>query len=58
MRQPRILRGNTFQPNLLAPVNSEADYAGSHPSITVSGNSVPQSGQLPKWVGPCWRRSL
>jgi hypothetical protein len=34
-----ILRGNTFQPNVLTPVNSEADYAGSHPSITVSGNS-------------------
>jgi len=34
-----ILRGNTFQPNVLTPVNSEADYAGSHPCITVTGNS-------------------
>jgi hypothetical protein len=37
-----ILRGNTFQPNILTPVNSEADYAGSHPSITLSGNSSAQ----------------
>ncbi len=34
-----ILRGNTFQPNILTPVNAEADYAGSHPSIVLSGNS-------------------
>jgi hypothetical protein len=39
---PMILRGNTFQPNMLTPVNSEADYAGSHPSITLSGNSSAQ----------------
>jgi hypothetical protein len=38
-KAPLILRGNTFQPNVLTPVNSEADYAGSHPSITISGNS-------------------
>jgi hypothetical protein len=36
---PVILQGNTIQPNTLTPVNSEADYAGSHPSITVSGSS-------------------
>ncbi|HEX6767332.1 MAG TPA: hypothetical protein VF103_17660, partial [Polyangiaceae bacterium] len=34
-----VLRGNTFQPNLLTPVNDEADYAGSHPCITLGGNS-------------------
>jgi hypothetical protein len=41
-KAPVILRGNTFQPNILTPVNSEADYAGSHPSITVSGGSSAQ----------------
>jgi hypothetical protein len=35
-----ILRGNTFQPNILTPVNDEADYAGSHPCITLTGNST------------------
>src|SRR5262249_17416080 len=34
------IRGNTFQPNMLTPVNSEADYAGSHPSIVFAGNST------------------
>ena len=41
--QASIVRhGNTFQPNLLTPVNDEADYAGSHPCITLSGNSSAQ----------------
>jgi hypothetical protein len=36
---PVILQGNTIQPNTLTPVNDQADYLGSHPSITVAGNS-------------------
>ncbi|HEY0480096.1 MAG TPA: hypothetical protein VGD37_21395 [Kofleriaceae bacterium] len=34
------IRGNTFQPNTLTPVNDEADYAGSHPSLVLSGSST------------------
>jgi len=37
---PVILQGNTMQPNTLTPVNDEADYAGSHPSITIGGSST------------------
>ena len=37
---PVILQGNTIQPNTLTPVNDEADYAGSHPSITIGGSST------------------
>jgi hypothetical protein len=33
------ITGNTFQPNILTPVNDEADYAGSHPSLTIAGSS-------------------
>ena len=36
---PIIFRGNTLQPNTLTPVNAEANYAGSHPSLTFSGAS-------------------
>ena len=36
---PVTISGNTFQPNVLTPVNDEADYAGSHPSLTVAGDS-------------------
>src|SRR5262249_40993949 len=36
---PVTIVGNTMQPNTLTPVNSEADYAGPHPSITLSGGS-------------------
>jgi hypothetical protein len=39
---PITLRNNTFAPNILTPVNQEADYAGSHPSIVLSGNSAAQ----------------
>ncbi|HEY2404427.1 MAG TPA: hypothetical protein VGI10_00385 [Polyangiaceae bacterium] len=38
-QSPIVLRGDTFQPNILTPVSSEADYAGSHPSLTIGGNS-------------------
>jgi hypothetical protein len=34
-----VLRGNTLRPNTLTPVNDEADYAGSHPIMTLSGGS-------------------
>ena len=37
---PIIFRGNTLQPNTLTPVNAEANYAGSHPSLTFSGGST------------------
>ena len=37
---PVTISGNTFQPNILTPVNDEADYAGSHPSLTIAGNST------------------
>jgi len=37
---PVIFRGNTLQPNTLTPVNAEANYAGSHPSLTFSGGST------------------
>jgi hypothetical protein len=33
------ISGNTFQPNILTPVNDQADYAGSHPSLTIAGSS-------------------
>ena len=36
---PVTISGNTLQPNILTPVNSEADYAGSHPSMVITGNS-------------------
>jgi hypothetical protein len=36
---PVTISGNTLQPNILTPVNSEADYAGSHPSLLITGNS-------------------
>ena len=36
---PVTISGNTFQPNTLTPVNAEADYAGSHPSLHILGNS-------------------
>jgi hypothetical protein len=36
---PVTISGNTFQPNILTPVNDEADYAGSHPSLTIAGDS-------------------
>lgn len=36
---PVTIRGNTFQPNMLTPVNDQADYAGSHPSLVFAGNS-------------------
>jgi hypothetical protein len=36
---PVTISGNTFQPNILTPVNAEADYAGSHPSLHILGNS-------------------
>ena len=39
-RAPVAIRGNTFQPNLLTPVTSEPDYAGSHPSLVFAGNST------------------
>jgi len=32
-------RGNTLAPNMLTPVNDQPDYAGSHPSLTFTGNS-------------------
>ena len=34
------ISGNTFQPNILTPVNDQADYAGSHPSLTIAGSST------------------
>jgi hypothetical protein len=34
-----VIRGNTFQPNILTPVNQEANYRGSHPSLTLTGDS-------------------
>jgi len=37
---PVTISGNTFQPNILTPVSSEADYAGSHPSLTIAGSST------------------
>src|SRR5262252_1521188 len=37
---PVTISGNTFQPNILTPVNDQADYAGSHPSLTIAGNST------------------
>ena len=36
---PVTVSRNTFQPNMLTPVNDEADYAGSHPSLRLAGNS-------------------
>jgi len=36
---PVTIRGNTFQPNILTPVNEQPDYAGSHPSLVLAGNS-------------------
>ncbi len=36
---PVTISGNTFQPNILTPVNNEADYAGSHPSLNIAGSS-------------------
>jgi hypothetical protein len=36
---PVTFVGNTLQPNILTPVNDEADYAGSHPSLTFQGGS-------------------
>jgi len=36
---PVTISGNTFQPNILTPVNAEADYAGSHPSLVIAGSS-------------------
>ncbi|TMQ28599.1 MAG: hypothetical protein E6J90_00295 [Deltaproteobacteria bacterium] len=38
-RATMTIRGNTFQPNILTPVNDQADYAGSHPSLVLAGNS-------------------
>lgn len=35
-----VFGGNTIRPNALVPVNAEADYAGSHPSITFTGSST------------------
>ena len=37
---PVTISRNTFQPNILTPVNAEADYAGSHPSLTIRGSST------------------
>jgi hypothetical protein len=37
---PVTFVGNTLQPNILTPVNDQADYAGSHPSLVFSGNST------------------
>ncbi len=37
---PVTISGNTFQPNILTPVNDQADYAGSHPSLTFAGDST------------------
>jgi hypothetical protein len=37
---PVTFSGNTLQPNILTPVTSEADYAGSHPSLKIGGNST------------------
>ncbi|HEU4728188.1 MAG TPA: hypothetical protein VFT22_09875 [Kofleriaceae bacterium] len=34
------VRGNTFRPNMLVNVNSEPNYAGSHPSIVFAGDST------------------
>jgi hypothetical protein len=36
---PVTIRGNTLQPNMLTPVNAEANYRGSHPSLTIAGGS-------------------
>ena len=36
---PVTLRGNTFQPNTLTPVNEQPDYGGSHPSLVLAGTS-------------------
>jgi hypothetical protein len=36
---PVTFSGNTLQPNILTPVNSQADYQGSHPSLVIAGNS-------------------
>jgi hypothetical protein len=36
---PVTISGNTFQPNILTPVSDEPDYAGSHPSLVISGSS-------------------
>jgi hypothetical protein len=34
------ITGNMFQPNILTPVSDQADYAGSHPSLTIAGSST------------------
>ncbi|HET7504548.1 MAG TPA: hypothetical protein VFK02_26180, partial [Kofleriaceae bacterium] len=34
------IRGNTFAPSMLTTVNSEPNYAGSHPSIVFAGSST------------------
>src|SRR5262249_40442930 len=36
---PVTISGNTFQPNILTPVNDTPDYDGSHPSVVISGSS-------------------
>jgi hypothetical protein len=41
---PMVIRGNTFQPNILTPANSEANYAGSHPSVVILAD-----GSAPKF---------
>jgi hypothetical protein len=37
---PVTFVANTLRPNILTPVNDEADYAGSHPSLTIAGSST------------------
>jgi hypothetical protein len=37
---PVTFVGNTLEPNILTPVNDQADYAGSHPSLVLSGSST------------------
>jgi len=37
---PVTFSGNTLAANILTPVNDTPDYDGSHPSITLSGNST------------------
>jgi hypothetical protein len=36
---PMVIRGNTFQPNILTPVDSRANWNGSDPSVIISADS-------------------
>jgi hypothetical protein len=40
---PMLIRNNTFQPNILTPVDSRANWNGSHPSLVIlADGSVPK----------------